>query len=169
MTNQPPSSPQPAHIPADYGVSVTADTMLDWSFVEERLRKALNYWVATIGPTGAPHVRPVDGVWVDGALCFGGSPDTRWVRNLMADARISVNLGSEEEAIILEGTAEYVTDLDHPLAAASTAASKAKYPQYYTGDELPPALPFWCLRPDRAYAWTLAGFASNPTRWVFRR
>jgi hypothetical protein len=45
-------------------------------------------------------------VWVDGALCFGGSPETRWVRNLMANRSISVHLSSEAEAIILEGTAE---------------------------------------------------------------
>jgi general stress protein 26 len=143
--------------------------MLTWEFVEERLRNALNYWVATIGPDGAPHVRPVDGVWVDGALCFGGSPETRWVRNLMADPRVSVNLGSEEEAVILQGTAEHVADPDHPLAPQVPAASKAKYPQYYTTDEAPPSLPFWCLRPTRVYAWTLAGFATNPTRWDFRR
>jgi hypothetical protein len=45
-------------------------------------------------------------VWVDGALCFGGSPETRWVRNLMANRAISVHLSSEAEAIILEGPAE---------------------------------------------------------------
>jgi general stress protein 26 len=168
MTNE-PSSPRPAQIPADYGVTVTSDTMLTWEFVEERLRNALNYWVASIGPDGAPHVRPVDGVWVDGALCFGGSPETRWVRNLMADPRVSVNLGSEEEAIILQGTAEHVTDPAHPLTEPLAIANKAKYPQYYTTDEAPPSLPFWCLHPNRVYAWTLAGFATNPTRWDFCR
>jgi hypothetical protein len=30
-------------------------------------------------PNARPHARPVDGVWVGGALCFGGSPETRWV------------------------------------------------------------------------------------------
>jgi hypothetical protein len=165
MTTDP--SPSPAHIPADYGVTVTKDTMLTWSFVQERLEKALNYWGATIGPTGRPHVRPFDGVWVEGALCFGGSPETRWVRNLMANPAISVNLGSESEAIILEGAAELITDPSHPLAEPLRAANKAKYPQYYTDDPDPPFLPFWCLRPIRVYAWTLEGFATNPTRWDF--
>jgi general stress protein 26 len=164
-----PSSPKPARIPEDYGVTVTPDTMLTWSFVEERLQKALNYWVATIGPSGRPHVRPVDGVWVEGALIFGGSPETRWVRNLKANPHISVNLGSEEEAIILEGAAELVTDPDHPLAKPSVAASMAKYPQYYPDGKMPDFLPFWLLHPDRVYAWTLAGFATNPTRWDFNR
>src|SRR6267143_3410333 len=30
-------------------------------------------------PNARPHARPVDGVWVGRALCFGGSPETRWV------------------------------------------------------------------------------------------
>ena len=80
--------------------------MLPWEFVEERLTAAPNYWVATVSLGGAPHVRPVDGVWVDGALCFGGSPETRWVRNLQHDPRLSVHLPHDDEVIILEGTAD---------------------------------------------------------------
>lgn len=167
MSTDGPSDGRPARFPAEYGVTVTDDSRLPWSFVEERLQAALNYWVATIGPNGQPHVRPVDGTWVDGALCFGGSPETRWVRNLEANPSISVNLGSEEVAIILQGNAEHVTDASHPLAVPSAEASKAKYPQYYPGAGTPPFRPFWCLRPTRVYAWTLAGFASNPTRWDF--
>ena len=66
--------------------------------------------MTTVGPNARPHAGPVDGVWVDGALCFGGSPETRWVRNLMINPSISAHLSSEAEAIILEGTAEYVTE-----------------------------------------------------------
>ena len=89
---------------------------------------------ARVGPDGRPHARPVDGVGVDGALCFGGSPATRWVRNLLANPAISVHLSSEAEAIILEGTAEVVTDPAHPLAAPCMAASREKYPQYYSAE-----------------------------------
>jgi len=71
--------------------------------------------------------------------------------------------------IILDGTAEYVTDPDHPLAAASAAASKEKYPQYYPGDDPPPPRPFWSLRPRVVYAWTLTGFPNRATRWTFDR
>jgi len=152
--------------PAAYGAPGGPDSLLPWSHVEERMRSASNYWIVTVGPSARPHARPVDGVWVDGALCFGGSPQTRWVRNLMANPSISVHLSSEAEAIILEGTAEYVTDPSHPLAVPSTAASKAKYPQYYSGTE-PPFRPFWALRPTTAFAWTLEGFPRGATRWRF--
>ena len=84
----------------------------------------------------------------------------------MANPSTSVHLSSEAEAIILEGTAEYVTDPSHPLAAVSTAASKAKYPQYFSGNE-PTFRPFWALRPTTAFAWTLEGFPRGATRWRF--
>lgn len=159
-------SVRPVRFPAAYGTPGGPESLLPWSHVEERMRRASNYWIVTVGANARPHARPVDGVWVDGALCFGGSPQTRWVRNLMANPSISVHLSSEAEAIILEGTAEYVTDPSHPLAGPSTAASKAKYPQYFSGTE-PSFRPFWALRPATAFAWILEGFPRGATRWCF--
>jgi nitroimidazol reductase NimA-like FMN-containing flavoprotein (pyridoxamine 5'-phosphate oxidase superfamily) len=161
-----PSSVRAVRFPAEYGAPGDSDSLLPWSYVEERMRRAANYWMTTMGPDGRPHARPVDGVWVDGALCFGGSPETRWVRNLMANRSVSVHLSSEAEAVILEGTAELVTDPSHPLAGPSMAASRAKYPQYYSGGEMP-FRPFWALRPSIAFAWTLEGFPRGATRWRF--
>jgi len=152
--------------PAAYGAPGGPESLLPWSYVEERLRAASNYWITTVGPNARPHVRPVDGVWVDGALCFGGSPETRWVRNLMINPSISAHLSSEAEAIILEGTAEYVTEPSHSLAAPSAAASKEKYPQHFSGNAAP-FRPFWALRPTTALAWTLEGFPRGATRWRF--
>jgi len=161
-----PISVGPVRFPTGYGTSGGADNLIPWSRIEERLRAAGNYWIATVAPNARPHARPVDGVWVDGAFCFGGSPDARWVRNLMANPAITVHLSSEAEAIILEGTAEYVTDPAHPLVAPTRAASKAKYPQYFTGSDMP-SRPFWALRPATAFAWTLEGFPRGATRWRF--
>jgi hypothetical protein len=141
--------------------------MLSWDWVTQRMEAAPNYWIGTIGPGGAPHVRPVDGVWVGGALCFGGSPQTRWVRNLQRDARITVHLPGDDEVVILEGSAELVTDPANPLAGPSITANRAKYPQYYPADEEPQFRPFWSLRPARVYAWSLSGFPGNVTRWQF--
>src|SRR5215831_17368216 len=135
MTGE-PSSARPVRFPAAYGTPGGPDTLLPWSYVEERLRAAANYWIATVGPNARPHARPVDGVWVAGALCFGGSPETRWVRNLMLNRVITVHLSSEAEAIILEGDAEYVTDPAHPLAAPMLAAFKTKYPQDFSGSDI---------------------------------
>ena len=160
-----PSSVGPVRFPAEYGAPGGPESLLPWSHVEERLRTAANYWITTVGPGDRPHARPVDGVWVDGALCFGGSPRTRWVRNLMRNPAMSVNLSSEAEAIILEGRAEPVTDAAHPLAAPFLAAARLKYPQYYSADQ--GFRPFWALRPETAFAWTLEGFPRGATRWRF--
>jgi pyridoxamine 5'-phosphate oxidase-like protein len=167
-----PASARPARFPRDYGSLGDPDDRIPWSYVEDKLRSALNYWVATVGPAGRPHAgrphaRPVDGVWVEGALCFGGSPETRWVRNLQANPAMSVNLSSEAEAIILEGHAELITDPAHPLAVASTAATKEKYPQYAQSGLQSEFHPFWALRPRVAYAWSLEGFPNRATRFAF--
>jgi general stress protein 26 len=157
-----------ATFPPDYGTrGGQADEVLPWQQVEEQLRDASNYWISTVTAGGRPHARPVDGVWVDGALCFGGSPDTRWVRNLQENPAISVHLPSGDDVVILDGVAEYVSDPEHPLAAPSALANKEKYPQYYGGDEPQPFRPFWCLRPETAFAWTLEGFPNRATRWTF--
>jgi nitroimidazol reductase NimA-like FMN-containing flavoprotein (pyridoxamine 5'-phosphate oxidase superfamily) len=169
MSDQPASVTRAA-FPPDYGRrGGEADDPLPWERVDQWLREAPNYWVSTVMPGGRPHSRPVDGVWVEGALCFGGSPETRWVRNLVANPSISVHLPSGDEVVILDGTAEMVTDPEDSRAAPSMAASKAKYPQYYPGDEPMPFQPFWSLRPQVVYAWTLEGFPNRATRWTFDR
>ena len=71
--------------------------------------------------------------------------------------------------IILEGTAEHITEPDHPIAVSSTPATHAKYPQYFSGDEPVTFSPFWALRPAVAYAWSLEGFPRRATRWTFDR
>jgi len=137
--------------------------MLPWSFVDERMTKARNYWVCTTRPDGRPHARPVDGVWVDGALCFGGGAQVRWVRNLAANPAITVHLASSDDVVILEGTAEQITGPSHPLVPRVLDASKAKYPEYFSS--IPPFSPFWVLRPSVAFAWTLSNFPKTSTRW----
>ena len=157
-----------ALFPPDYGKrGGKADQPVPWAEIEDKLRAAPNYWVSTITPDGRPHDRPVDGVWVDGALVFGGSPDTRWVRNVQQNRAISVHLPSGDDVVILEGDVELVVDAAHPLSEPSRAASKAKYPQYYPGDDLQEHQPFWMFRPSVAYAWTLEGFPKGATRWTF--
>ena len=158
-----------AKFPTDYGSRGSEqDVPLEWSEVEGWIRDAPNYWLTSVTAAGKPHARPVDGVWVDGALCFGGSPATRWVRNLQENPAVSVHLPTDDEVVILEGTAEYVSDPDHPLAGASTAANKEKYPQYF-GDGQRVFHPFWSLRPSVVYAWSLTGFPNRATRWQIER
>src|SRR3990172_9478444 len=104
------------HVPG-YGIPESTDGMLAWSWVEERMAKPKNYWVATTRPDGRPHTVPVWGVWVDGTLHFGGGPDTVWSRNLAANPNVAVHLESGSEVIIFEGVVERITDPHHPKVA----------------------------------------------------
>jgi hypothetical protein len=120
--------------------------MLPWSRAEERLSRSRHYWVATNSPDGRPHSVPVWGVWVEGAVCFGGGPDTRWSRNLKANPRVALHLEAADDVVILEGEVERVEGVSDPLVAIVQEAYVKKY-------EMPHPPPFWVLRPSVAFAW----------------
>ena len=86
-----PSSPMKGpvtsrpQIPAEYGIPKNNKGLLPWSHVTDRMAKAVHYWVCTVDPNNHPHVTPLDGLWLDDNLYFGGSPQTRRNRNLAAE------------------------------------------------------------------------------------
>jgi len=85
--------------------------LLPWSWATERLERARSYWLATAArPDGHPHVIPVWGVWMEDAIYFGTDPASVKGRNLTANPAIAVHLESGDEAVVLEGVAEAVTD-----------------------------------------------------------
>lgn len=143
------------HMPG-YGVPTSAKGMLEWSHVDTRLERARHYWVATTDADGRPHSVPVDGVWLESSLYFGGG-DTRWMRNLRANPRVAIHLESGDDVVIVEGAVAFVDGPDALLEKLATA-SKAKYGFAYLG-------PCWSLTPQVAFAWT--NLTKDPTRWVF--
>jgi hypothetical protein len=157
-----------ARFPAEYGQTAeTTAALLEWEEVAGRIAAAPNYWLATTTDDGRPHLRPVDGVFVDATLAFGGSPGTRWVCHLQARPGVSASLPDDDHAIILEGRAELVTDPDLAIVSAVGSANIEKYPQYYGTDTSPEFRPFWTLRPGRVYAWSLTAFPNRATRFDF--
>jgi hypothetical protein len=152
------TEPKPGrpHIPG-YGIPKSVAGTLPWRHVVERMERARNYWIGTVGPDGAPHVVPTWGIWVGGALYFGGG-QTRWMRNLTANPKVSVHLESGDDVVILEGVVEWLTDPHHPFARRVDEASKAKY-------GMPSGVPCWVLRPRVVFAWN--EFPKNATRWTF--
>lgn len=164
----PTPTAHPVRFPSEYGQ--TAETLAQlqsWDEVAQRIAAARNDWVATTTPDGRPHVRPVDGVFVDDTLAFGGSPETRWVQHLRERPAVSVSLPDDDHAVILDGEVELVDDPSLPLTAAVYAANREKYPQYWSETEAQEAMPFWALRPRRVYAWSLSEFPRRATRFDF--
>lgn len=147
------------HVPG-YGIPETTKGMLPWSHADERLARSMHYWVATTSEDGRPHSVPVWGVWVDGAVCFGGGPDTRWARNLKANPKVAVHLEKGDDVVILEGDVERVENPDDPLVTSVQEAYKKKY-------KMPHPPPFWVLRPTKAFAWHKD--LRTATRFQFRQ
>ena len=154
-------------IPTEYGMPESPEGLMAWEHVDERLREAKVYWVGTASADGRPAVRPVDGLWVDGALYLGGSPETLWVRNVQANPRLSIHLDDGQDVAILEGAAEALPHGVEPeLAQRLAAESNRKYPQYgVTADEYIGRLAGFRLRPDVALAWS--DFPRDLTRFRF--
>jgi general stress protein 26 len=150
-------------IPPEYGAS-RASTFVEWSHVEDRLTSDRAYWIVTAGHTGRPSVRPVDGLFVDGALWVGGSPETRWVRDLRANPEVAVHLDGLEDVIILEGTVEILDRTDDDLAERLAAASNAKYPEYGVTADLYRRGAIR-IRPRTVVTWT--DISKDPTRFRF--
>lgn len=152
-----------ARLPKDYGLPPDSE-LLPWSYVEERLTAAMHYWIATVSPDGTPHVRPIDGMWLDGKLYYGGSERSRWVRNIAKNPSISVHLEDAESAVILEGEVTMARP-NHELAVRLTDASNAKYhfgqtPELYENAEV------GAFSPHVAHAWKT--LYKDATRFEFR-
>ena len=116
-------------IPAEYGVA-KATEFVEWSHVEDRLANDRVYWIATVASGGRPRIRPVDGMYLDGTIYVGGSPETRWVREVADNPHVSVHLDGVDDVVIVDGEAEMLTRVEDDLAEHLAAASNAKYPEY---------------------------------------
>lgn len=153
-------------IPAEYGTPKDRTGLLPWSHVVGRLTEAPVYWLATVGRGGRPRTRPLDGTFVDGVLYVGGSTETAWVRDLLANPYVSVSLDGGADVVIVEGEAEHMEGrVSRDLAERLAAASNAKYPQYGMTADAYGGAGMFGIRPRWAIAWT--AFPKDVTRFRF--
>lgn len=146
--------------PASYGIDPgSTGGLIPWEHTRERLAASRNYWIATVRPDGSPHTMPVWGVWLDDRFCFATDPASRKGRNLAANREVSVHLESGDEVVIVEGTAEPVTDA--ALLARIVDAYRAKY------DYRPGRDGLYGVRPNRAFAWIEKDFPATAARYAF--
>ena len=82
-----------------------------WDLVEKGLVHGNStYWLATVRPDGRPHVMPLFGVWVDGAMYFTSNPKALKAKNLAQNPHCVITATSDDLDIVVEGDAAKVTD-----------------------------------------------------------
>jgi len=144
-----------------YGVPQSSEGTLPWDWAVERFSGSHNYWLTTVRPDGAPHVMPVWGVWLDGAWYFSTSATSRKSRNLERNSRCVVCNENCEEAVILEGTARRLNDVDIPKQAF------ADYQAKYEWELDPKRGPVWRVTPQAVFAMPEQQFPQAVTKWIF--
>jgi PPOX class probable F420-dependent enzyme len=104
--------------------------LIDWMTVEDRLARGVTQapgsggpdrhtcWLATINPDGSPHVTGVGALWYEGTFWFETGERTRKGTNLARDPRCTLSVATHEFDLVMDGTAEKVTD---PATVATLA------------------------------------------------
>lgn len=147
--------------PEGYGQTTTT---LSWESVRARLESAKQYWLAANSPTGSPHVVPVDGIWLDDALYYGGSPETAHVRLVRANPHVTIHLPDPWQVVVVRGEAQWV-QASQELAQRLAELANDKYPDYEMEFDASTYSEVMMLRPSRAIAWS--SFPTDATRFRF--
>jgi nitroimidazol reductase NimA-like FMN-containing flavoprotein (pyridoxamine 5'-phosphate oxidase superfamily) len=139
--------------------------LLDWSWAAQRLTEARNYWVATVWPTGQPHLMPVWAMWDDSMLWFSSAVGSRKTKNLRADPNCVITTDASDP-VIIEGQATIVTESARLQRVIDLM--NAKYATHIEVSFLDPAVnATFGVRPHRVFGLQDADFTGSPTRWIF--
>jgi pyridoxine/pyridoxamine 5'-phosphate oxidase len=148
-----------------YGIPSDSKGMLRWADAAARLEKSRNYWIITTRPDGRPHAVPVWGIWLEDAVYFGTDRRSRKAKNLATNPSLVIHLESGDDAVILEGVAEEVTE--RVLIKRIDQVYSRKYKMRVSS--APGQVVIYALRPRVAFGWRERDFNRSPTRWRFAR
>jgi len=97
--------------------------LMDWAPIEARLEQGITMapdtggpnrhscWLATINPDGSPHVNGIGAQWADGAWWFETGERSRKGLNVARDPRCTLSVAVHEFDLVVDGTAERITDV----------------------------------------------------------
>ena len=102
---------------------------------------------------------PVWGVWVNDAFYFSTGRKSRKGQNLAANPACTITNDAGEEAVIVEGSAEEVSD----TAALERVASA--YKKKYKMDPRSMNEPIFIVRPRTVFGFIEKSFPKSATRW----
>ena len=132
-------------------------------------------WVATTRPDGRPHVAGVGAIWLDGKFWIVSGPGTRKSRNLAENPSCVISVGLPGIDLVVEGTAERVTDDATLQRLADEYRSQGWEPEvkdgaftapYNAPSAGPPPWDLWAITPRTAFGVASAD-PQGATRWRF--
>lgn len=148
-------------LPKGYGKTTKT---LTWESVSVQLAEAKQYWLATNRAEGSPHLVPVDGLWVDDLLYYGGSPDTVHVRTVRTDPHVTIHLPDPWKVVVVEGEVRVITPSPE-LAQRLADLANEKYADYGIKFDASSYSEPAVVHPRRAIAWS--SFPTDATRFTF--
>src|ERR1700728_2187453 len=98
-----------------------------WTQGRQELQDAQLYWLSTVRPDGRPHVTPLLGVWLNGALHFCTGSTERKAKNLAENSHCVLTTGCsglEGLDLVVEGEAVAVTNRIDLRTVADSFESK---------------------------------------------
>jgi F420H(2)-dependent biliverdin reductase len=110
-----------------------------------RLTTERNVWLATVRPSGKPHLVPIWFVWADDKFYICTQADSVKVKNLRANPHASLSLENGDKPVLCEGSAAFLD----AFSPAVLALFKAKYD--------------WDIPTDNAYR---AMIEITPAKWL---
>ncbi len=105
---------------------------LDWGSITDRLVRGIpqapgqggpgrhTCWLATVDADGAPQINGIGAIWAHDAFWWETGRTSRKGRNLARDPRCSLSVATDDFDLVVQGTAELITDRD--LVAEMAAA-----------------------------------------------
>lgn len=146
---------------------------LEWSWVERKLITSSSYWLVTVKPNGAPHARPVWGVYHDGTIWFSTGRSSVKGRNLAQNSRCVLHVESADDVVIIDGTVEQVCAWDDVFTAEPAVSVMQKYMDKYvmTKEELSPEgelsdAALYRVWPRVVNAWLEGAYPTTQSHWV---
>lgn len=109
---------------------------------------AVDVWVATASPTGAPHLVPVSLAWLDERAVIAVEGHSVTARNLSATGATRLAVGPTRDVVMIDAVVERTVDVGEDARLGSAYAEQADW-----DPRLSPGYVFVVLRPIRVQAW----------------
>jgi hypothetical protein len=109
---------------------------------------AIDVWVATASPEGAPYLVPVSLAWVDERVVIAVAESSRTARNLRASGSARLGVGPTRDVVMIDAVVDRTVAVEEDDALAERYAAQADWDPRDS-----PGYAFVVLRPVRVQAW----------------